>query len=51
MKENNLFELLHFFVYDQRYNLFDLRQKFILLEQIFICFKDTLFDSNNIYLI
>ena len=32
-------------IYGQRYNLFDLRQKFIGLEQIFICSKDILFDS------
>ena len=31
-------------IYGQRYNLFDLRQKFICFEQIFIWSKDILFE-------
>ena len=34
-------------IYGQRYNLFDLRQKFIWFEQIFIWPKDILFESNT----
>ena len=34
-------------IYGQRYNLFDLRQKFIWFEQIFICSKDILYESNK----
>ena len=37
--------------YGQRYNLFDLRQKFIWFKQIFIRIKCTLFKSNKSYLI
>ena len=39
------------FVYGERYNLFDLRPKFICFEQIFIWFKDTLFEPNKFYLV
>ena len=39
------------FVYDQKYNLFALRQKFISFEQVYIWFQDTLFDSNKFYFI
>ena len=38
------------FVYGQRYNLFDLRQKLICFEQIFSWFKDTLLELNKFYL-
>ena len=38
-------------IYSQRYNLFDLRQEFILFERIFIWFKHNLFESNKFYLI
>ena len=36
-------------IYGRRYNLFDLKQKFIWFEQIFIWFKDTWFESNKFY--
>ena len=34
-------------IYGQKYNYFDLRQKFIWFEQILIWFKDILFESNK----
>ena len=34
-------------IYGHRYNLFDLRQKFIWFEKIFIWSKDILFESNK----
>ena len=39
------------FVYGLRYDLFDLKQKFIRLKTFFILFKDTLFQPNKFYLI
>ena len=38
-------------IYGQRYNLFDLRQKLIRFEKIFIWSKDILFESNKFCLI
>ena len=34
-------------IYGQRYNLFDLRQKFIWFQEIFIWSKDILFESKK----